>query len=134
MKIELENPVTANNLDQFAHAYIECMLWSSSDDNDASLDENYNLTDIAPDTMARILADCASFYYANNYYLQVAIKRDDFSYKQAGHDLWLTRCGHGTGFWDRNLSNSVGDILTKASENFCHLDAYVGNDNLIYIV
>jgi hypothetical protein len=29
----------------------------------------------------------------------------------AGHDYWLTRNGHGTGFWDRGLGE-VGDKLT----------------------
>ncbi len=25
-----------------------------------------------------------------------------FSAERMGHDFWLTRCGHGAGFWDRN--------------------------------
>ncbi len=32
-----------------------------------------------------------------------------------GHDLWLTKRGHGTGFWDRELG-PLGDRLTKAAE------------------
>lgn len=31
---------------------------------------------------------------------------------RAGHDLWLTRNGHGAGFWDRDLGE-LGDRLTK---------------------
>lgn len=26
---------------------------------------------------------------------------EDFDAEQVGHDFWLTRCGHGAGFWDR---------------------------------
>ena len=29
-----------------------------------------------------------------------------------GHDYWLTRNGHGTGFWDRDLPGDLGRILT----------------------
>ncbi len=31
-----------------------------------------------------------------------------------GHDFWLTRQGHGTGFWDRKeLGDKLGKLLTK---------------------
>ncbi len=33
----------------------------------------------------------------------------------AGHDLWLTRRGHGCGFWDRGLG-ALGDRLTAYAE------------------
>ena len=35
-----------------------------------------------------------------------------------GHDFWLTRNGHGCGFWDRNdcLPEEAGDRLTAAAE------------------
>ena len=32
--------------------------------------------------------------------------------EQAGHDFWLTRNGHGAGFWDRGLG-ALGETLTK---------------------
>jgi len=36
---------------------------------------------------------------------------DEWTDEQIGHDLWLTRGGHGAGFWDRGLPN--GDKLTE---------------------
>lgn len=36
---------------------------------------------------------------------------EEWTDEQIGHDLWLTRGGHGAGFWDRNLPN--GDKLTE---------------------
>ena len=47
-----------------------------------------------------------------------------FDYSQMGHDLYLTRCGHGAGFWDRGL-NELGDRLTQAAES-------IGNDEHLY--
>ncbi len=47
---------------------------------------------------------------------------------QIGHDLWLTRCGHGAGFWDRRLNNRDLDqkMLDRLSETCKEIgDAYV---------
>lgn len=53
----------------------------------------------------------------------------DWSAEQAGHDLWLTRCGHGAGFWDRDKPH--GDELTALVGHgtiFDNRDVYVGDD------
>lgn len=34
---------------------------------------------------------------------------------RAGHDFWLTRGGHGTGFWDRGLGE-LGERLSEAAK------------------
>jgi hypothetical protein len=39
---------------------------------------------------------------------------EEWTDEQIGHDIWLTRCGHGAGFWDRDLPN--GDELTTMCE------------------
>jgi len=39
--------------------------------------------------------DCLAFFSRIQCYLS------DDQIEQAGHDFWLTRNGHGTGFWDR---------------------------------
>jgi hypothetical protein len=39
--------------------------------------------------------DCLAFFNRIQCYLS------DDQIEQAGHDFWLTRNGHGTGFWDR---------------------------------
>jgi len=38
-----------------------------------------------------------------------------------GHDFWLTRQGHGVGFWDRSregLPEALGDLLTEQAKLF----------------
>jgi hypothetical protein len=49
-----------------------------------------------------------------------------------GHDLWLTRNGHGAGFWDRGLGD-VGDKLTAIAKRMGSKSLYVGDDGKIYI-
>lgn len=47
------------------------------------------------------------------------------------HDFWLTRCGHGCGFWDGDYGH-IGDRLTEAAKKFGNVDLYVGDDGKIY--
>lgn len=57
-----------------------------------------------------------------------------FEPEQLGHDLWLTRNGHGTGFWDREeLYGDCGPRFTSFAENLGEAYAYTGDDGLVYI-
>ncbi len=52
----------------------------------------------------------------------------------AAHDLWLTRQGHGAGFWDGDWGDELGDQLTAiVKEHFPHKDFYL-SDNSEYEV
>lgn len=46
-----------------------------------------------------------------------------------GHNFWLSRQGHGTGFWDRGWGE-VGDTLHAAAKTFGKVYIYV-HDGLI---
>ena len=121
-------PLAAKQIETFTAAYIVAMMWSSTDENDGALDLNYNEDDIAPETMLRIRADCASFCYANGVWLGDKME-------QGGHDFWLTRCGHGAGFWDRDgiyPQPNSNTALTKASEGFGNIDPYIA-DGKVYL-
>lgn len=120
---------TLEQLDSFTRAYIECALWSSTDNSNEQggepLDKNYNADDLAPATLARIMADCEKFQVEN----ATAIGTDA---ERAGHDFWLTRNGHGAGFWDGDWPDS-GDELTAISKNFGECNLYVGDDGKLYL-
>lgn len=45
----------------------------------------------------------------------------------AGHDFWLTRCGHGCGYWDRGLGE-LGDRLTEAAKGYGSPDDHTPYD------
>lgn len=49
-----------------------------------------------------------------------------------GHDFWLTRAGHGAGFWDGDLPEELGERLTQASKAAGNREPYIGDDGLIY--
>lgn len=110
----------------FLNAYIAAALWSSTDDNDEPLDANYNAGDLSGDLMDKMIEDCAAFL----------AKADipDNLLPQAGHDFWLTRNGHGTGFWDRPevYGEEKAQELSALAETFGVVDLYVGDDGRIY--
>lgn len=123
-------------MDKFTQGYIEAALWSSTDDSGEPLDSNYSLADIAPETLKHMARDCVKFQADNAALLAEWPRSDDYS----GHDFWLTRNGHGTGFWDRYLEypddrervKALGEKLTKAAHAFGEFDLYIGDDGLIY--
>ena len=106
--------------------YLDAALWSSTDDNDTPLDE-MGVDALAPETRAKMLADVTAFVKAN----ELALNDSGLQDAQIGHDFWLTRNGHGAGFWDRDLG-AIGDQLTTACKVFPEVCLYVGDDGKIY--
>jgi hypothetical protein len=122
-------PPSADDLDTFLDAYVECALWSSMDESDdrggEPMDANYTADDIGPATLKEMRNDCQAFMTAN---------RADIGdrFEQAGHDYWMTRNGHGAGFWDGDWSDEAGKRLTEAAHADGSYDLYVGDDGVIY--
>ena len=121
-------------MDKFTQAYIEAAFFSSTDESTPSggepLDRNYSIDDLAPETLIRIEADCARFQADNEIpeYSKAGYSNEEF----AGHDFWLTRNGHGAGFWDGDLPKDVGEKLTAAAHAFGEFYLYVGDDGRIH--
>jgi hypothetical protein len=122
------------NLDDFTQAYIEAALWSTTDESDPEtggdpLDDNYGIDDLDPDCMAKMVADCAKFQTENQDAIDSAeCSRGSGEYSQdaqAGHDFWLTRNGHGAGFWDGDWSEPQATQLDEASKAFGEVYLYV---------
>jgi hypothetical protein len=127
-------------LDQFTKAYIEAALWSSSAEQaphpDASFqDIGLGVTDIAPETLTRMVDDCAAFQGACGKFLTNENLTDQTEYAvtdHAGHDFWLTRNHHRCGFWDGDWAEPAATVLTNASHRFGEIALYLGDDGKIY--
>jgi len=117
-------------IEEMLEAYITCALWSTNDNADDSggvpLDANYSNEDLTPECRAAMREDVAKFLSEN---------RADIGdkYSQAGHDYWLTRNGHGCGFWDRPelWGKEASRRLTEACEHQ-EVYLYVGDDKKIH--
>lgn len=123
-------------MDQFTQAYIKCALWSSSEGEKGEILLDEYDGDIAPATLARMSADCAAFQQTHTALLEQWYElgqREDY----AGHDFWLTRNGHGAGFWDRfsddQSGGAIGKALTDAAHAYGEAYLYIGDDGQIHI-
>jgi len=118
------------DIEQAFKDYLFCALWSSVDfDNeDTPLDEDYSIDDIDAETEKQLKEEFEDLCeYASSLIEQLPSWYDS---GQLGHDFWLTRNGHGVGFWDRGLGK-LGEELTEASKTYGSLDLYV-SDGKIY--
>lgn len=125
------------DLDEFTRHYIIAALWAENDQSDPEtggdpLDDNFDIEDIVPECLAVMIADCAKFQEENADDIATWEDGEYTAEEMGGHDFWLTRNGHGAGFWDGDWEKEVGARLTKACEAFGKVDLYVGDDKKIY--
>lgn len=122
-------------LDNFTQAYIECALWADTaygSPEETRVDPNhegrfdrswascgYTVSRGAERLMAR---DCEAFQRDNADLLAKWYSECGETEERAGHDFWLTRNGHGAGFWDRWNSGTpqgeIGSALTDAAHAY----------------
>ncbi len=127
------------NLEAFLGAYMVAALFTCTGANDESsdasfLDLNYHVTDIDQDSVTVMRKECEAFYAANTALLDEACDRTGYGAESAGHDFWLTRNGHGVGFWDRIelAHDGLGDKLTEACKTCPEVSLYMGDNGKIY--
>lgn len=114
---------------EYLAAYFECALWSSTDDDGESLDAAHDLSDFNPSTLRKMAKTALRM---REHFIRVIGERENpLSEAQMGHDCWLTRNGHGAGFWDRGIGD-LGKELTVAAESYGGVDLYIGDDNKIH--
>lgn len=122
-----------NKFEEFFASYIETALWASMDNSDPEtggdpMDSNYGSEDIAPAALKSMRADCRAFLARAECFIDAEPAQ---TYRQAAHDFWLTRNGHGAGFWDGDWP-VYGDKLTAISEAAGDYDLYVGDDGKVW--
>lgn len=114
-------------MDRFTKSYLETILWAELDpDTGEVFDEKFGFSDFSADAVEIAIKDCT------NFQLQNADDLIDIDDAEAGHNFWLTRRGHGAGFWDMNLGR-VGERLTAAAHSYRDCYVYVGYDGKVYI-
>jgi hypothetical protein len=112
-------------LAEVVNGFTACALWLTTDDDDNY--DTYDSDDLSPEAVARIREHCADFVRNwRNVWKRAGMSDDD-----AGHNLYLTQNGHGTGFWDRGLGE-LGEQLTRACKPYGTFDLYAGDDGKLY--
>lgn len=69
----------------------------------------------SPEAIAEAREHCADFEEANGDNLARYYEESGRDESSAGHDFWLSRCGHGAGFFDRG-NHACFDALQEAAQ------------------
>ncbi len=86
--------------------YLETALWSTTGFNDENLDDDYTISDISDAFHEQAEKECDEFMNLARH----LFTEDELENGNIGHDFWLTRNGHGAGFWDGDYEK--GDEIT----------------------
>lgn len=136
----MEATVKAVNdqMEDIIGGYIECAIWAAgspfADDDPRAgdeLDQHYSADDLADEAQAQMAEDVVTFARDNAADVVAAADQLEYGYPAIGHDLWLTRNGHGAGFWDRGLGE-LGDRLSDAAQAAGERYLYPGDDDQVY--
>lgn len=112
------------NIEQFVNSYLETASWVECDSNEC--------TDFTKQGKEIAGADCSTFislviqrFGIDKAMQLLCIEGNDLTYL-APHDLYLTRNGHGAGFWDKEEiygieeSEALTEIATSMGESTAH--------------
>jgi hypothetical protein len=104
-------------------SYLVTALWSTSPYNPdevgyENLDDKFSIEDISKEYKEKAKKECDEFLAK----AKEIVKKIDPEYvldeSDVGHDFWLTREGHGAGFWDGDYPEEIGEALTKLAKTY----------------
>lgn len=145
-------------LDDFTRGYIEALFFSETEpgttrDTHSQADVeagrcneipgDYGFHDLSLEALQNIVLDCVEFQRDNDAALRgvygAAVygweRFGRYSAEQAGHDLWFTRQGDGTGYWSREFSGIEkphGEALNAAAEIFGYAHVSLDDNGKVY--
>ena len=118
--------ISPRETSDFIEGYYEAALFATAAvSEDPAFDERtpYDLCcEVDPESRDRIEASALDFLDSNRraFYLAGELGH---SWERMGHDAFLTREGHGAGFWDGDYPKLLGDHLTARAQSD-RTDAY----------
>lgn len=112
-------------MDTFTRAYIHAAAWTQDPNPGQGEYPAPDHAEIDPEFIANAIRDCRMFRAGLAAVVRVALEDRPGT---AGHDFWLTRNGHGAGFWDGGWPEETGEALAAASKQFGEVHAQVFAD------
>lgn len=122
--------VSGASIEDIVDGYLEAQLWAGLDadryddyGNSPTLDENYDRDDLSPEYVAAVTEELTEVVAQHPLAVRMYLNNRSFDLSHGsvssyfGHDFYLTREGHGTGFWDRYLGD-LGRYLTDIAKSY----------------
>lgn len=117
-----ESEIASPEIVEILNGYLEAALWSEED----RIGEANIESDISDD------AKIDAYIEIKKFVNQAGDLLNNIEPSQIGHDIWLTRSGHGAGFWDRGLGE-IGDKLSDIASDMGEKSLFWGEDGKIHI-
>lgn len=129
--------MTSRDTDTITESAIESWLWSSivrdisgENDNGEEVDDvpaddwlRSKDAEVDAETRTKWASDVERFMdQADPIFDQM--EEVGINIKDIGHDIALTRGGHGTGFWDRGYPEEFGEVLSDLARSLGDMYAY----------
>jgi hypothetical protein len=89
--------------------------------------DSFTREDMEDNSVIKVYEDVKKFVEMATSAVRVAV--DEHGAEQVGHDLWLSRNGHGAGFFDRGYDDEVEEMLMSSAKKLGGVDLYI-NDNV----
>lgn len=110
---------TVVNVADVVNAHLAAMLWTNTKpDDNGYFEDDYGPQDATQELAQKLAEELETVPHA---LLQEYLHSN--SAEQFGHDMSLTRDGHGAGFWDRGLGE-LGDKLTEWANSLGELHVF----------
>jgi hypothetical protein len=126
--VKLTNKEKQEIINQILEHYLICALWTDEEHlREENENVDLNIYNISTVSKIKCIEDIKKFLkLAGN-----AVK--NISPEMLGHDIWLTRNGHGAGFWDRGYNENISKKLCESAKELKGSDIYLGNNGIIYL-
>ena len=115
-----------HDINTIVNSYIETLIWTEEGKEEDDPFEGKSIFDISDASKEKIKKEVEWFIDSAGDVFE------DLDDEQIGHDLWLTRNGHGTGFSDRIEEGYNLETIEELCDILGTAEAYVGDDGKIY--
>ena len=122
-KTETHRASAVEDVAEMVAAYLECAVWADKPEG-----EDWGDAEFSQKSKDLAWFECCAFLRLAKWTIK------GWTMEQLGYDFWLTRCGHGAGFWDRDFGDeSSRDRLTALAQTFGETSVYRGDDGNLYL-
>jgi len=123
-KPRLNEEIGGSDIDNIVNSYLETALWAEGGDGHEL--DNKSIYDIDKNSVEKSKQDIMKFIQLAQQ--QAPEELTQYNAESLGHNIWLSRNGHGAGFFDDN-----NDQLQDIARDLKQADIYVGDDGKVYI-
>ena len=124
---------TNDQITEIVSSQLGSLLWSSVDTAEDAEFENFDSyyapNEATPELVAQLTEELTGDLPIPNAISEYRKHFGDDWAESFGHDLALTRNGHGAGFWDRGLGEA-GVVLSDWAHSLGELHVFHGHDSI----